>query len=353
MPRISKRVLLESVVQAITAGGWVVDVLSRLTEHPMRLRMRQGGKTHIARIYIWSLTHGGGLARPGHEYRIQITSGVTRFVIEAGEKTVILGWSAEFGVYAAFDVTRHTARLGSSPSIQISKTALLRAGEVGIAAHIRGREEVALAVRPDLLPAYIDRLEVMHHKASVDGQIAEIQRDRQPPDAADTESDAETERVASYLRAGRKPRFGDANELKQRKTIIDRLEALERHIGIGPQEPAKIGHNKPPEPIDPQAVSPDPAVSAARAISDEIAKPSPNLTQVSEKTGVLARIGRGLRIARQEAADLGKRVITKAKDKAAELTIGVIAGGGIFHQQIGTAMNAALDSITTWFRMIF
>ena len=70
---------MEGVLQALTTAGWRVQVLSRPGEHPFRVAMTRGGQHITARVYIWQLTHGGGSARPDHEYRIQVTSGVTRF----------------------------------------------------------------------------------------------------------------------------------------------------------------------------------------------------------------------------------------------------------------------------------
>jgi putative restriction endonuclease len=355
MPRVSKKTLMQGVVEVITNSGWQVDRLSAPAEHPLRLRLSRGGKTLTTRIYIWSLTHGGGAARPGHEYRIQVTSGVSRFEIESGEKTIVLGWSAQFGVFAGFDVTRHTGPMGSSPSMQISKTALLRAGDVGVAAHTRRREEIAIAVRPDLLPGYVERLELMHHKASVDQQIEELRRDRQPPEDADAEAEAEAARVTTRMEKGQSPHFGDVNEVKQRRTILDRLEALEKHVGIGIQEPAKIGHNHPPEPIDSEAApaTRSAIMDAAHAISDEVAKPLPGVAKVATQTTVLAKIARGLRAAQNEAIEFGKKTKQKVVDIVAGAAAMTIVGGVAAHPHIGGALSAALDSIATWFKMLF
>lgn len=349
MPRISKKTLLQDAVAAISSAGWQVTVLSKAGEHPMRLRMRRGSADITARVYIWAVTHGGGRARPAHEHRIQITSDVTQFRVEPGEKTLVLGWSSKFGVYAGFDVTRHAGRLGSSPSMQIGQPALLRAGEVGAAMHVRRRDEVAIAVRPDLLGDYVERLELMHNRASAASLIEEIRRDRDPAPDADVLVLEESHRVLAELGAGRKPRFGDPNEAAQRQTIIERLAAIEERLAA--LAPAKIGHNHPPESIDAGAepTIDNEAQGASRAIAEEIAKPKPDVAAVARRTTILAGAARRLRAAGAGVASFGKRVKDKTQDKAAEIVATTVVSGAAFHQEIGSA----LSSITAWFRMLF
>lgn len=349
MPRISKKTLLQDAVEAVRSAGWEVAVLSKAGEHPMRLRMRRGSADITARVYIWAVSHGGGRARPAHEHRIQITSDVTRFQVEDGEKTLVLGWSSKFGVYAGFDVTRHAGRLGSSPSMQIGQAALLRAGEAGAAMHMRRRDEVAIAVRPDLLGDYVERLELLHNKASAARQIEAIRRDRDPAPEADVLVLEEAHRALAELEAGRKPRFGDPNEAAQRQTIIERLAAIEERLAA--LAPAKIGHNHPPEPIEAdQASTTAEARDASRSIAQEVAKSKPDVAEVARRTTVLAGVARKLRTAGGGVTDFGKRVKDKAQDKAAEIVATAVVGGGAaFHQQIGSA----LQSIGAWFRMLF
>ncbi|WP_191082771.1 hypothetical protein [Roseococcus microcysteis] len=349
MPRISKKTLLQDAVEAIRSAGWEVAVLSKAGQHPMRLRMRRGTTDIITCVYIWAVSHGGGRARPSHEHRIQITSDVAQFRLEDGEKTLVLGWSSKFGVYAAFDVTRHAGRLGSSPSMQIGQAALLRAGEVGAAMHMRRRDEVAIAVRPDLLGDYVERLELLHNKASAARQIEELRRALDPAPEADVLVSEEAQRALVELEAGRKPRFGDLNEIAQRQTIIERLAAIEERLSA--LAPAKIGHNQPPEPIEADQVSPIlEARDASRTIAVEVAKAKPDVAEVARRTTILAGMARKLRAAGGGVADFGKRVKDKAHDKAAEIVATAVVGGGAaLHQQIGSA----LSSITNWFKMLF
>lgn len=79
MPRISKRELLRRFELAIQEEGAHLIYLSRPGEHPARYAIvHSDGRTSRVLVYIWNMTHGGGAARPPHEYRIQIT-GVPRF----------------------------------------------------------------------------------------------------------------------------------------------------------------------------------------------------------------------------------------------------------------------------------
>ena len=347
MPRISKKTLIESVITAITNAGWQVERLSSVGEYPTRLRMNRAGKTYTTRVYVWNLTHGGGSARPAHEYRIQVTSGVSRFEIESGEKTLILGWSAEFGVFACFDATRHAGRLGSSPSIQIGKSALLRASDVGVAAHTRGQEEIAIAIRPDLFTGYVERLELLHHKSSFEQQISELQRDGNPREGIIAEAAAEAMQVEKNLHDGRHPRLGDYNEIKQRKTIVDRLEVIERHLGLTAQQPAAIGHNYPPEPIDVE-VSEDAReeiLNSARAISEHISKSPPEVEKIVAQTSLLTTVAS--KIWPKSLIGVGKSIFEKIA--VTIVSVGIKHLATPYYQQIG----AALESIVAWLRMLF
>src|SRR4051812_19010654 len=102
MARAGKKALIARVVDSLTVGGWTVQQITEANVHPALLRIRRGRRTRQLRIYIWNLTHGGGAARPKHEFRIQVTSGVLKFRRDEGEQTAILGWSDEFGVFAGF-----------------------------------------------------------------------------------------------------------------------------------------------------------------------------------------------------------------------------------------------------------
>lgn len=141
-------------------------------------------------LYIWNMTHGGGAARPAHEYRIQIT-GVSRFENLPGEKTLILGWSEDFEVFAGFDYHRHAGALGASPSMQISRDALRAAQVRGFAPNEKGNGETAIAFRPDFAAAYVEHLAALHGTGAVPVEAKILERISRDPEAvADDEIEA-------------------------------------------------------------------------------------------------------------------------------------------------------------------
>ena len=76
-------------------------------------------------------------------------TGVSQFQQSTGTKTLILGWWTEGSVFAGFDVRKHSAPLGFSPSLQIRKHSLELAAESGFAPSDKGNQEIAIAFRPD------------------------------------------------------------------------------------------------------------------------------------------------------------------------------------------------------------
>src|SRR2546423_7485850 len=101
--RISKPDLLQRIISATRASGWSTIVLS--SGHPFRFSLFLGDQRIILICYIWNLTHGG-YPRDPNELRIQIT-GVDRFHVEEGVKTLPLGWGEDEKMFAGFDVTKH------------------------------------------------------------------------------------------------------------------------------------------------------------------------------------------------------------------------------------------------------
>jgi putative restriction endonuclease len=153
--------LLDIIAQSISDSGWNVLYVSDISRHPFLLKIYNGEENYLLRIYIWNLTHGGGAARPKDEYRIQIT-GVDHFEQRPSEKTLILGWWGEVGVFAGFDYTKHTGKLGFSPSMQIREEFLRKALINGFSPCDKGNNEIAIAFRPDFFVSYVQSLEQLH-----------------------------------------------------------------------------------------------------------------------------------------------------------------------------------------------
>lgn len=161
MARHRKYELLDIIVESINDCGWNVLYIGDISQHPFVLRIFNDTNNYNLRIYIWNLTHGGGSARSNDEYRIQIT-GVDHFEQLQGEKTLILGWWKEVEVFAGFDYTKHTQRLGDSSSMQIREEFLRRALVNGFSPCNKGNNEIAIAFRPDFFINYVQTLEQLH-----------------------------------------------------------------------------------------------------------------------------------------------------------------------------------------------
>jgi len=181
---LRKPELINRFIQAISEGGWQALLLGGIDEHPVRVRVFRDEESFTLRVYIWNITHGGGKARPSHEYRIQVT-GVNRFEQLPGERAVILGWYDELGVFAGFDYRHHTRPLGHSPSLQIKEECLRNAYERGFAPCPKGSKEIALAFRPDFAVHYLKHLHSLHDFGESDEEIETLESFSANPDTVE------------------------------------------------------------------------------------------------------------------------------------------------------------------------
>lgn len=179
MPRLSKSDLLDIIVSAVTDCGW--NTLYINSSHPFRLQIYNADESYRVRVYIWNITHGGGRARPAHEYRIQIT-GVNHFEPEPSGKTLILGWWDEGNVFAGFDFTKHSGALGASPSMQIRQECLQQAYTNGFSPCPKENQEVAITFRSDFLVEYIRNLEPLHRFGESPQDLAVLESVATAPD---------------------------------------------------------------------------------------------------------------------------------------------------------------------------
>jgi putative restriction endonuclease len=159
MPILKRRQLNEKIVESVQMCGWNVLFGSRLSDLPLDIRIHNDDESITLKIYSWNLSHGGA-TRNADEYRIQTK--VDRFEQVAEVKTLVLGWWDDVGVFAGFDVRKHSGVLGYSSSIQINQNTLRRAVINGFSAHDKGNEEIAVAFTPDFLVDYIKNLESLH-----------------------------------------------------------------------------------------------------------------------------------------------------------------------------------------------
>ena len=150
----------EAVVKAVTDAGWNVLYMAPPDQKPFEVSIYRGEERHRLRIYVWNLTPGGR-GRDPDEYRIQIT-GFTQFENHPPERTLILGWWEEAGVFAGWDFSKHAGTLGGSPSFQIKEQNLREAHLNGFSPYTKGNGEVAIGFRPDFFVTYVQHLEQLH-----------------------------------------------------------------------------------------------------------------------------------------------------------------------------------------------
>lgn len=337
MPRLTKGRLIGLIEAAAGQTGWTVTPLSARGEHPFRFEMARGSVRHRVRAYIWNISHGGGARRPRNEYRIQITR-VSQFEPEPGGITLILGWSEAFGVFAGFDINHHAQPLGSSPSIQIGAAALEEAGREGMATHVKANREVAVAVRPDWLPTYIFHHDEAHREGVHNLLLPDL-------DAIDFPELASPER---------EHHVGHAAEMAQRRTVLERLAALERAVEAIKPQIGMMGHNNPPEPMgaDPEILANEIA-DAAKTIGTALGEEEPDMRAVARGAGTLQRIWKMLRAAREEAAKVAKEARAQVREKAAEIVLkGALAATALYGKEIFDALGSAVSAISHWFRLI-
>jgi putative restriction endonuclease len=168
---VSKKVLMQNFEEAARSCGWSVALTSAPGVFPARYVLVKDAARHEVIVYIWNITHGGK-SRSADEFRIQITSGVSVFEFAPPALTLILGWSEERGVFAAWDSDFHTDPLGGSPSLQISGQALDAESTQGIASHRKQTGEFAIAFVPEFLGVYIDQNRELHDLGAVVAEAA-------------------------------------------------------------------------------------------------------------------------------------------------------------------------------------
>lgn len=164
---LSKPALLGRIEEAVYASEWSLLYEADPSLHPFRLRIfkEDTNSSFSLSIYIWSLTHGGGAARPGNEYRIQMTGIDFPLSVSDNYKTLLLGWHERLGVFAGFDVQRHRTSRSRSPSIQIHLETLREAQRHTFAFRRKGNNEIAVAFSPDLFADYVTQQEALHQFA--------------------------------------------------------------------------------------------------------------------------------------------------------------------------------------------
>ncbi len=215
MPGIRFSALAERFIHALEMAGATVLVASGADARPLVLSVVVGETTYRVEVFLWTVTQGGkGRNRP-REYRIQRTA-TPGFVLKAGVRTVMGGWHEDTGTFGFWDVRRHLASDGKSPSSQISLDTLEEAQNVGMATEVRDAsegQEIAIAVHPDYLLWYVREYENLYDCGPEVTEASELV-DAKPEDerafideGTTEDSTARRYKVTSVVRAFREARF--------------------------------------------------------------------------------------------------------------------------------------------------
>lgn len=168
---LSQQQLLTAILNSIEGSGWNGIVVQ--AHKPFRLRIFKNESAGIDLcIYIWNCTHGGGKRRAPDEFRIQFTSVVPK--IESQAITLLLGWHADYGVYAAWDIRHHAGQSSSSPSAQIKEHILSQAHSRQFAVGVRHNGETVVAFRPEFLVDYALNSRALHSNDFTDAEVESL-----------------------------------------------------------------------------------------------------------------------------------------------------------------------------------
>ena len=164
MARLSKDALLDRVYSAVTLSGWR-SILER-TAHPFEALCLLDDERLKILVYIWNLTPGGPSSiRPEGEFRIQLTGISPPLEIRPSTQTLLLGWSEEQQVFAAFNPYHHQQFSTQSPSIQVRLDTLEEAAQNGFGFQLREArqgQEVVVAFSPEMFMEYVLKQYSLH-----------------------------------------------------------------------------------------------------------------------------------------------------------------------------------------------
>jgi putative restriction endonuclease len=175
MPRFPALGLVQAMFDAFNNSGMSAVLLSSPEINPRQFVVKSRSEVLNIWIYVWTLTHGGGAARPKDEYRIQMTGVASPLPLNSHKNglTVLVGYEPNLQCFAGFDVGKHTTFTGRSPSIQIPITALHDALQNGMSFFTKNNDEIAVGFRSEELGAYVLNAKMLH-QAGADVQMVEL-----------------------------------------------------------------------------------------------------------------------------------------------------------------------------------
>lgn len=162
MPAISPRQLVDSISDAIHSSGYSCALTTPLRSHPRRFVVKSPDEnTSSLWVYAWTLTFGGRDSLP-HEYRIQMTTVTSPLELNPDGLTVLIGFEPTSGMFAGFDLSRHTRFTSGSPSVQIDITTVRDALQFGLTFDRKSNDEIAVGFRPDQFMNYAKNADHLH-----------------------------------------------------------------------------------------------------------------------------------------------------------------------------------------------
>lgn len=173
MPALPPKQIVQAIEEAFAESVAFGFLVSEAQAHPRKFYVTAGEASFPVWIYIWTLTHGGGRARPADEYRIQLTSVAPPLRENPDGPTLLLGYEPNLKCFAGFDMRKHRTFSTQSPSIQININTLRDAVKDGFAFVRKGNDEIAVGFRPDNLLSYALNCEALH-KSGADAVVSDI-----------------------------------------------------------------------------------------------------------------------------------------------------------------------------------
>ena len=146
MPSVQPQQLVKAIQDAAYESGGTALLLTTPTQHPRKFVVQIAAVSFELWVYGWTLTHGGGSARPKDEYRIQMTSVTPPLATNTVGPTVLIGYEPNLNCFAGFDIRKHRNFTAGSPSIQININTLHQALQDGLSFSTKGNDEQFLLV---------------------------------------------------------------------------------------------------------------------------------------------------------------------------------------------------------------
>lgn len=176
MPALPRAELDRVLLDAVRESGGVGLIVPRQAANPRFVFIRYHDMEVAVWVYLATITHGGGSARPDEEYRIQITGLSSPLPENRLGPTLLMGYDPNLRVFAAWEFRRHQIFRGRSPSVQVRRQTLVEAVDHGMAVQRKENGEIAVALRPDAFLAYCLSANDIHEAGSDERAVAILER---------------------------------------------------------------------------------------------------------------------------------------------------------------------------------